>query len=72
MEREGAARSLHRLVGEAVVRSAELQEESRAAVEQTRAATAALARTVEQLQRCRARRAFGNRHVDAQDPEGAG
>jgi hypothetical protein len=69
MERDGAGRSLHRLIGEAVMRSAHIQEESRAAVAATHAVTTAIERTVAEIHRGRARRAFGNRQVDAEDPD---
>ena len=69
MEREGAGRSLHRLVGEATMRAARIQEESRDAIAGTRAVTAALALTVAEVHRGRARRAFGNRQLDAEDTD---
>ena len=72
MEREGAGRSLHRLIGEAVMRSAHIQEESRAAVAATHAVTAALALTVAEIRRGRAGRAFGNGQLNAEDREGPG
>ena len=72
MEREGAGRSLHRLIGEAVMRSAHIQKESRAAVAATQAVTAALVLTVAEVRRGRARRAFGNGQLDAEDRDGAG
>jgi hypothetical protein len=72
MQREGAGRSLHRLIGEAVMRGTHIQEESRAAVAATHAATAALALTVAEVRRGRARRAFGNGQSHAEVPEKAG
>jgi len=65
MERERAEPSLHRLIGEAVARGARLQEESRVSVDAVRASTAALERTVADIHRGRARRAFGKRQFDA-------
>jgi hypothetical protein len=73
MERPGGRPSLHRLIGEAVARSARLQEESREAVADVRASTAALERTVAEVRRCRlARRTFGNGQFDAEDGGGPG
>jgi hypothetical protein len=72
MERPGARASLHQLIGEAMIRAARIQEESREAVAQARAVTAALERTIDESRRRRARRAFGNGQLDAQDPDRAG
>jgi hypothetical protein len=73
VEREGVRPSLHRLLGEAVARSAWLQEQSRAALDDIRESTAALERTVAAIHRDRtARRAFGNRPFDAEDGPGPG
>jgi hypothetical protein len=73
MEREGAAPSLHRLIGEAVIRGARLQEESRVAISDIEASTAALAETVATVHRCRAaRRTFGNGPFDAEEGQPPG
>ena len=73
MERPGARASLHRLIGEAVMRSARIQEECRASAEKVEESAAALERTMGEIRRTRARRpAFGNGQLDAQDPEGVG
>ena len=72
MEREGGWPSLHQLVQQAVARGAETQEASEAAVAEVKATTAALARTVTDVHRCRERRRFGNGHLDVQDPDGVG
>ena len=64
--------SLHRLIGEAMMRAARTQEESRVTVEATHAATAALERTIAEVRRSRTRRAFGNGQLDAEDSEGPG
>ena len=72
MERQGGRPSLHQLVLDAVARGADTQEVARAAVADTRAAVAALARTVAEVHSRRDRRGFVNRHLDDQDPRGAG
>jgi hypothetical protein len=73
MEPPGGRPSLHRLIGEAVLRGARLQEESREAVEATKASSAALARTVADVHRDRARRRkFGNGQFDAEQDGRAG
>jgi hypothetical protein len=72
MERAGTRPSMHRLIGDAVMRAARLQEESRTAVAQIIATTAELERTVAEVDRCRARRAFGNRQFDAENGRGPG
>jgi hypothetical protein len=73
VERESAGRSLHWLIGEAVARAARLQEQSRAALEEVHASSAALERTVAALHRARAeRQRFGNRQFDAEEGRGPG
>jgi hypothetical protein len=67
MERPGARPSLHRLVAEAVTRGGRVAERSRAAVEEVRASAQALERTVDEVQRARERRRFGNGQFDARE-----
>jgi len=73
MEPPDARASLHRLIGEAVMRSARIQEQCRASVAELEDSFAALERTMGEIRRTRARiPAFGNGQLDAQDREGAG
>jgi len=72
MERPGAKPSLHRLIGEAVMRATHTQEASREAIDQTQEAAAKLRLTVAEVHRCRALRAFGNRQSDAGEAQRAG
>jgi hypothetical protein len=72
VERPGARPSLHRLIGEAVLHAARLQEESRQSLEQARASAAELQRTVAAVRRSRERRAFGNGQSDAEESQTPG
>jgi hypothetical protein len=72
MERPCPRPSLHRLIRDAVERSARLQAESRKAVAEVLASTSALERTVAEIHRRRARRTFGNGQFDAEESRGPG
>ena len=56
MEGKGGKPPLHDLVGDALIRAARLQEESRMALESLRMSTATLEHTVEMVHRRRAAR----------------
>jgi hypothetical protein len=57
VERDGAGRSLHQLISDAIARGARLQAESRIAVDEVHESTVALERTLAAIRRQRVDRA---------------